>query len=635
MPETRAWSRAVLTTLVLVGLWSTAAQRANAQLSRDQGKCLTALIKDHAKLASTQGKDICACLKDHAKRKLSEPVESCVVADRKDKLAKTRAKLEKDFAKSCAGLDADGAPRLPSFGPLSLALLEMVAGDQSLALVHQVFGSDLDVSLVPEATDKTISKCQQALAKDLKKCHDARLKAYVACVKDGVKNGIIRGTADLANCLDADPKGKITKACGPGGKLLRDISKKCPGVDLQTTVPGCAASDASSLHACLAAQAACASCLAFNTAAELSRDCDLFDDGQSNTSCPTTFLGYSGRRIGTHERVFDEEKFCVGGDLDGQPCTDAGPVADHRGQCPPGPPSARCLQRSFAANNYVGSLPLFTLPLNGGSILDCGPVDPQTGVAECSSELTGVEAVELPVIGFVCFEPTSGCPKGFIDCDGGTPANPDLVATHTAGEGVFCGFGDDPNDLVHPGTGNAECESQCRSFCTALPGQHELFVSGCEGYCEDGPNKDRRCTLDLECPGSNCTGEDPVEHRRTCQCQCLEIGGTPARSGGLLTFVGVRIVVEQDAPCDGLDVTSIVGTRCGTSTTETASARIVNANLRLESVEPPPLTGSPADCNRLALGEGRTAVLVGHRIFLSTALGDQLSETTAHTLPPP
>jgi hypothetical protein len=379
-------------------------------------------------------------------------------------------------------------------------------------------------------------------------------------------------------------------------------------------------------------------------------DCDVFDDGMDNDSCPTTFLGLTGRPIGATERVFDEGKFCVGGDSDGLPCTDIKSHSD----CPPGafiPPDpnneGRCLQLSHTNIDAAGPVPpgpvfQLNMPLTGGSVIDCGAVDPHTGLAECTCEITGIQGVDLnPTIGFICFEPIPGCPPGLIDCDGGIPLDTELLTDHHI-EPQGCGLGlNDPNrfpiddDPNLPGVGNAECAWLCQEYCEELPGNFEYLLSSCEGYCFGGDRADRMCTVGSECPGGVCTGPEGAPHVNHCQCQCIEIGGNPSRPGGYYCLSGLRIVVEQNGPCDGFDVSSIVGTRCGTNATERARASILNTNLFGWTFSRGPSMGVPFDsCNLLTVGESRGSTAVGHRIFHDGGgTLDQISTSTTKTIP--
>jgi hypothetical protein len=262
-----------------------------------------------------------------------------------------------------------------------------------------------------------------------------------------------------------------------------------------------------------------------------------------------------------------------------------------------------------------------------------------TGLTECFSEIAFIEPFDLGTIGFVCFDTQSApqCPATFIDCDGGTPADLTLHSNHYVGD---CGLSDDPNEtdpnnLVGP----AECRDLCDIYCAGLPGNYQTHVGECEGYCTYGSNKDLPCTFDSDCPDGGCAGGNPVVHRTSCQCQCIEVDqadpNTPSPPGTLVTQTMIQLIIYQEEPC-GIGTINQIGTpRCGWNTTETANSIILNANRFGGSFSAGLLLGSPTDCNEMAYGRRTTIQLVGHRNYIDTNRGDQESATTARTIPRP
>ncbi len=81
-----------------------------------------------------------------------------------------------------------------------------------------------------------------------------------------------------------DPRGLIAKVCG--AKLAQEINDHCSGVDTSLAIPGCGTPDLAQLATCVDRLVGCELCLALNAADNLVRDCDDFDDGLSNGSCP-------------------------------------------------------------------------------------------------------------------------------------------------------------------------------------------------------------------------------------------------------------------------------------------------------------------------------------------------------------
>ena len=268
--------------------------------SKDQQSCINELNKGLAKVAKTYGKHIDKCLKEGSKEKLpSGNIESCVVETGtfgKDKVGDAQNKtLNK------AGPSGKCPPSArPDFAATDPNTINQVALVKELSLIHAVFGSDLDAAIIFEADNKAGAKCQLSVAKALKKCQDAKLKAFNGCKKSGLSaksSSRIANPLDLAGCISgrgdsiaADVKGKVEKACDPAtGKIKKAIDKKC--VDDLGAFAGCNDPNgplptAEELATCVDRLVECEVCLALNAADDLTHDCDLFDDGQANESCP-------------------------------------------------------------------------------------------------------------------------------------------------------------------------------------------------------------------------------------------------------------------------------------------------------------------------------------------------------------
>jgi pimeloyl-ACP methyl ester carboxylesterase len=269
---------------------------AYAVADRDQQKCINALNKDGAKVASKQGKENTACIKNAGKGKLPpmQSVTECLSADTKSKVAAAKEKTQSDFAKKCVA-----SP--PTFGiPTGtvVATVNDAAMGVSLALLTDLFGSDLDAAILDCAIDDAGCQCQQAVSKRYQKILEAKLREFRKCKKNALKAGkepFLLGAmsaADLEKCVDDpatagsiadDIKGKIDKRVA---QLGGDIAKKCTGVDTQLAFPGvCAGLTGNALRDCIDVQVECRVCLMLNVMDNLDVDCDAFDDGEGNGSC--------------------------------------------------------------------------------------------------------------------------------------------------------------------------------------------------------------------------------------------------------------------------------------------------------------------------------------------------------------
>ena len=164
-----------------------------------------------------------------------------------------------------------------------------------LDLVHAIFGSDLDATIILQSEEPSACQCQAALAKAAQKCQETKLKEFNRCKKQALRGRdqppvvIAQELADA--CLgiglspQPDPKGKIAKACGTKIAAAVNSSGKCQQVELSRAVPGCGTDDPGEAAACLDRLVECQVCEGANQVDGLERECDDFDDAQANASC--------------------------------------------------------------------------------------------------------------------------------------------------------------------------------------------------------------------------------------------------------------------------------------------------------------------------------------------------------------
>ncbi len=266
------------------------ATSALAQLDSGQQKCLNALNKDAAKLAATQGKANVACLKKATGGKLptGQNADACLLADGKGKIADLQARIASDHADLCVATP-------PTFGLPGGTVAAVVGGvprDQSLSLLADVFGASLTTAAIDCDTDKAACGCQNAVAKAYEKLAATKMKTFLKCKKSTLKAGATANSS-LEDCvadsltvgsIAADSKGKIAKKVA---KLGDAIAKKCVGVSTAHAMPGvCAGQTGAGLANCIDELVECRVCLTLNLVDGLAVDCDTFDDGQLNLSCP-------------------------------------------------------------------------------------------------------------------------------------------------------------------------------------------------------------------------------------------------------------------------------------------------------------------------------------------------------------
>jgi hypothetical protein len=602
---------------------------AEAQLSKDDTKCINAMNKGYGKLASSIGKDIAACVKFKGKNKIDKlgpggTAKSCTTADVKGKVAKASGKVDSDYGKKCI---AD-----PAFGFTDTATLKEAAWEAAITMVGDIFGADLlmDPNTVLTAYDpplrgwdldatlvetKAEAGCQDAVIKAVFKCQDAYAKAYGKCTKDAIKP-LPEDPSSMAACFSGlISDAKVAKSCN---KIGDAIGKKCGGVDLKAAFPGCRGS--SDLATCLAQSVDCRTCYALRKVDGLDAVCEgclPVDPMPTPLAC-----------------TYDKHAFCVGGDKHLEPCMD---VAFAEKICWPNGGGA-------CVSNTTGFFTTADSPASGGADMAVrmdlhvtfGAVDPGTGIASAEFSSAGPsEPIDLGPIGASCLLPAPAdiCdPSGLIDCDGGTPLDKDEQLFHDLGLCGIADIGHDPNDTdPNNYTGGPECLALCEAKCdelTADPNHPYVYKriptrSQCEGYCIGGYKHNLPCTIDTDCafdtdpitPGIQwdvtgqsgmCQGGDPVAHAHACTCLCRGLGGNnPSRPGAFHGETPLYSVLEVEPPCDAVQIT-MFSPSCSPPTTERYQTRIINPDLLDDPNLPvlvfPPQMGQPAMCQQLIDG---------------------------------
>jgi hypothetical protein len=260
---------------------------AHGVASADDDKCVNTANKKIAKVAKAMSGDIAKCIKDGGNNKLTGTIEECITSDPKGKVKKACGKAEEKINKDCPTPPA--VPPIQTDDPNALCQIMI---DKELAMIHAIFGTDLDEVVVMKDPDKDEWKCQSAVAKAAGKCQIAKLDTFNACKKDLLKAGdpndagavqdACMGTNGPPNHGIPDVKGKIAKKCGNG--LGGTLGKKCAGLDTDALFPPCAGHPVS-LAQCIDEKIECEVCRALNALDGLDRNCDEFDNGLPDGSC--------------------------------------------------------------------------------------------------------------------------------------------------------------------------------------------------------------------------------------------------------------------------------------------------------------------------------------------------------------
>ncbi|MFN2424861.1 MAG: hypothetical protein ABR587_00290 [Candidatus Binatia bacterium] len=267
---------------------------AQAQDSGQQ-RCLNKSSGSARKVASATIKNAADCLKGGATGDLPPGVtaQDCLSADLRGKVGKARSKVSGQATKFC------GAAATPDFGFTDATTINDSHEGEGVSFVPDCFGADLDAALAgPLAADER-AKCTSGVIGQTSKVADAMLKVFLDCMKTGLKNSTIVDAAGLDACMDAislDSRGRVAKAVGRiESKLAASSCTASPG-DFFPELDGpnelcdryghALPLNSATLATCMGDRMGCRVCRMLNGSHGLGRNCDLFDNGAIDATCP-------------------------------------------------------------------------------------------------------------------------------------------------------------------------------------------------------------------------------------------------------------------------------------------------------------------------------------------------------------
>ena len=226
-------------------------------------------------MSKARSKEISTCLKDAGKGAYpaGNGVQACMGSDPRGKVARAAQKTRDQQQKRCS--------TRPGFGYTDADAVNSMAENGLVGAVIELLGGDLDAGVI---TSSAGNRCQADLFKFTGKAMNAAWKDYNKCSKRGLKDGSVASRSQLESCVVALQLSG-SKTARAIAQLSDRLAKSCAGLDLADTLPG-ACSAAGDTGACLGERVHCQACRMLADSADLAPDCDLFDDGSANASCP-------------------------------------------------------------------------------------------------------------------------------------------------------------------------------------------------------------------------------------------------------------------------------------------------------------------------------------------------------------
>jgi hypothetical protein len=481
------------------------ASMARAQvLNPAEQDCIVRLNSAGAKLAKVEGKEIGACIRAAATATLlpGQTAEQCQTADNKGKVLSATTKTSEADALRCADV--------PPYGYVGAAAVNSAAIDEEVLLAADLFGTDLDLAVIPKTSSSAGAACQSKVQKAYEKVAAARFKAFGRCKKAGLSDGSITSLAGLEACVNtiqSDVKAGLAII-----KLADTIDAQCGTTSQALAFPG-ACDTAVDLAACITRQVDCRVCLALNRTDGMEIVCDEFDNGVEDASCVDPLRCGNG--------ITEAGEDCDDGNNDDGDCCSATCTAEPSGQACPDDGNActdDVCNGMGACSHPTNSDPCDDgLFCNGTDTCAAGACsvhagDPCAGGGDCSNSCNESADNCFDASGTSCTDDGNECTAN--ECDGaGACVAIDLpAATPCTDDGNVCT--DD------------ECDGAglCTHPANSGPCDDGLFCNGTD-TCAAGA-----CSLHA---GDPCTGGG--ECNDSCNesaDNCADTGGTPCTDDG-------------------------------------------------------------------------------------------------------
>jgi uncharacterized repeat protein (TIGR03806 family) len=187
---------------------------------------------------------------------------------------------------------APGRPeQLPDFGFTSAATAHAAGLEAAAGLASTLWGADPDAAVVSAAQNPVGALCQQRVAGGVQRLFDRIWKR----ANEG-KSRSLRGRLGSPASIGEDLADQVLRYVDDDERTIPaavdaiavETARSCAGQPLATLFPGaCALADGAALAECLHERSRCQFCRQLESADGLTIDCDGFDDGAADGSCPS------------------------------------------------------------------------------------------------------------------------------------------------------------------------------------------------------------------------------------------------------------------------------------------------------------------------------------------------------------
>jgi hypothetical protein len=266
-----------------------------------QRHCLNGLADAAARVARAQASDAGACLHAFARGRVerlgegaqARTLEACLTNDVTGRVARALERTLRRDANRCLGRPT----QLPDFAYRGAGPVNGAVRGQTAAFAEDLFGPELDAALVPAETSPLAARCQERVAEAGGDVLDAGVRVAADAKRDALRGRGRRAAGPVDSALELETALLAGLAQDAGGRLgrararlQREAREACAATEapLAELFPGlcAAAADPGALADCADRAALCRLCRAQNGMDGIALDCDAFDDGVPNLTCP-------------------------------------------------------------------------------------------------------------------------------------------------------------------------------------------------------------------------------------------------------------------------------------------------------------------------------------------------------------
>ena len=221
------FKNAVIGTLALGAVAILPADSSYAQIQdSDQSRCISTMYRDGSKVFKAQAKEAKKCTQKYGSDGLGmQTLENCITEDANGKVQTFKLKTINHELPDCNNT--------PDFGYTGSSTVNTSARNGALDLLENIYGNNLDNTIVKKSTDRDMFNCQYAVLRTAGDFSYAIQSDAYKFIKDALDTAT--SSQDLVIAIT---DGSGTKSQRKESKLRSLYERNCNGVDINLALPG-------------------------------------------------------------------------------------------------------------------------------------------------------------------------------------------------------------------------------------------------------------------------------------------------------------------------------------------------------------------------------------------------------------